>query len=258
MATDAHCHPSDLFKVFPFTQAERTVACAASAWNMEDFLFNEKLSVKTETPENPPVILCFAAHPQVPAYLKEKFPAYLPVFTENIERLAKENRLHAIGETGFDLYDKIFQDTEEIQDELFAIHLEIALKYDLPMVLHVRKAMHKVFIHSKQLKKLPSVIFHSYPGTVVEGESLLKRGINAYFSFGNPLRSGRKESLRACAALPLDRILTESDAPYQNMPDTSYSQWGDLNEILKTLSQLRNDFSEKRLDCNFYRAYRSR
>ena len=251
--TDAHCHICDLMK-FSNT-IERKIPCATSACNMEDFIFHEKIAQKP-----PEIFFCFAIHPQLPAVMKD----YSPTLMENLEILVKEIRIHAVGEVGFDLYNEMFRETSTLQDEIFKHHLEIALENSLPMVIHTRKAMHKIFSYTKDLKKLPSVIFHSYPGTVNEGFSLLRRGINAYFSFGNTILLGRKETLRSCAILPLDRLLLETDAPYQNLRGTSFSHWGNLNEILKALFHLREDFCgeikelEIILDDNFYRAYRSR
>jgi TatD DNase family protein len=129
-------------------------------------------------------------------------------------------------------------------------------------VLHVRKAMHKVFAHKQALKKLPALIFHAYSGTLGEGEALLRQGINGYFSFGSALVWGRKESIRACAGLPLNRVLLETDAPYQPLKGRPFSSGQDLPVILQVVSRLRSDGGheatlESIIDANFYRAYGS-
>ncbi|MDR0628437.1 MAG: TatD family hydrolase [Treponema sp.] len=169
-----------------------------------------------------------------------------------------------IGETGFDLYNHAFRDTEAIQDELFKVHLELALSRQLPLVLHVRKAMHKVFAYKQALKKLPQVIFHAYSGTLGEGEALLRQGINGYFSFGTSLVGGRKETIRSCAGLPLNRLLLETDTPYQPLRGCAFSRWQDLPVILQAVSRLRGDFGhsgadtlESLIEANFYQAYGS-
>lgn len=158
-----------------------------------------------------------------------------------LESLAKEGRLGAVGETGFDLYNDEFRATEKLQDEIFAAHLETALRYDLPMVLHVRRAMHKVFAHTAALKKLPAVIFHSWPGTMGEGESLLRRGVNVYFSFGTVITLNHKEAIHCCANIPGERLLTETDAPYQPLRGAEFSRWADLPLIVKTAGLLRKE-----------------
>ena len=61
--------------------------------------------------------------------------------------------------------------------------MEIAIKNNLPVVIHCRKANHKLFKYKKQLSKLPEVLFHSFMGPSAEALSLLNSDINGYFSF---------------------------------------------------------------------------
>jgi TatD DNase family protein len=177
-----------------------------------------------------------------------------------LETLAAEGRLAAVGETGFDLYNVAFRETEKIQDELFATHLETALHYDLPLVLHVRRAMHKIFAFSKALKKCRSVIFHSWTGTMGEGEALLRRGINVFFSFGNTIMLNHREAIRCCSLFPPERLLTETDAPFQPQRGKQFSNYADLRSILETMAKLRGEGMsleemENIIENNFRRAF---
>jgi TatD DNase family protein len=263
MIADAHCHLWDLSNHLPDAERERRnrgVVCAASAWNLRDFSYQADLRQKASADNAPRIYLCFGAHPQLPASPEQ---AQVSASLALLETLASCGRLDGIGETGFDLFDQTFRDTEAVQDRLFAAHLDLALSRGLPIVLHIRKAMHKVFACASELKKARSVIFHSYPGTLAEGEALLRRGINAYFSFGNPLALGRKESLRSCAGLPRDRLLAETDAPYQRLPGTAFSHWDDLPGIFQIMARIRQEAGHPLEDLqriteeNFYRAYNS-
>jgi TatD DNase family protein len=187
--------------------------------------------------------LCFSVHPQLPAARFEAGKAAAGQLVreswESLESLAAEGRLEAVGETGFDLYNQAFRETEALQDELFLAHLEIAGRCGLPLVLHIRRAMHKVFAHAKALKALPAVVFHSYSGTFAEGEALLRRGVNAYFSFGATIVLNHKTAMDACARLPLDRLLLETDAPYQPLRDAPFSRWADLLFIVRGAAGLK-------------------
>jgi TatD DNase family protein len=263
MLTDAHCHPWDLFKKFPEAGEEYRrlrPACAASAWNPNQFQYHEALAGKAEAP---PLIRCFAIHPQLPASARR---AQLEELLACLTNLAAEDRLDAIGETGFDLYGEHFRATEAIQEELFTVHLETALNRGLPLVLHVRRAMHKVFAYTKKLRSLPALIFHSWPGTRFEGESLLKKGINAYFSFGSSILLNHKEAMRCCAVFPADRLLLETDAPYQPLRNKAYSHWEDLPLLLKQTAALRLEAGstegerelEHRIGENFFRSFGQR
>lgn len=273
MATDAHCHLADLLKQFPRAEQERRhlgLACAVSAWNPRDFTSHEELAQHALQDKAPRIFLCFALHPQLPAAAAAQPGSGIPEFSTLLsfmETLAAADRLHGIGETGFDLYNQAFRNTEAVQEELFRVHLDLALTRQLPVVLHVRRAMHKVFAYKQVLKRLPGVIFHAYSGTLGEGEALLRQGINAYFSFGTALVLGRKESIRSCAGLPLDRVLVETDAPYQPLRERTFSSGQDISILLKAVSRLRRDGGpadrgaahestlESVIDRNFYRVY---
>jgi TatD DNase family protein len=264
MASDAHAHPFDLAAYVSSAEPERRglgIACAASAWNGEQFDRHRELAALARREGAAPVALCFAVHPQLPAAASP--PPFTPLL-DLLETLAAGAALNAVGETGFDLYNKTFRAAEAVQDELFAVHLETALRYGLPMVLHVRRAMHKVFACTGALKRLPAVVFHSYMGTVGEGKSLLRRGVNAYFSFGASILLNHKEAIRSCAALPLDRLLLETDAPYQPLRGREFSRWSDLTAILRGAAEIRKEAGidggrpaelETAVDRNFYRVF---
>jgi TatD DNase family protein len=261
--TDAHCHPCDLLdyeKNMEEKRRETGTAAAASAWNKEQFECHETLAKKAKEDGAPPLFLCFALHPQLSGE-KDFSPSE---GLEFLNSLAADERLDAVGETGFDLYNGKFKAAENIQDELFNNHLDIALRLGLPMILHLRKAMHKIFPFTKQLKKIPAVVFHSWPGTRGEAEALLKKGINAYFSFGTAVLKNHKEAMAAAAILPMERILLETDAPYQPLCGKDFSTWQDLNRICTCIADLRKNSgspcaSPEELEAqtteNFYRVF---
>jgi TatD DNase family protein len=166
----------------------------------------------------------------------------------------------AVGECGFDLYNAQFRETEAVQDEIFAIHLEVALRYGLPVVIHARRAMHKIFAATAILKKCKAVIFHSWPGTLDEGISLLRRGVNAYFSFGNVIRLNHKQAMRCCALFPTERLLTETDAPFQAPRGQDFSHWADLPGIIETAAALSSEAAsakelEAQIEANFHAVF---
>ncbi|MCL2609257.1 MAG: TatD family hydrolase [Treponema sp.] len=241
MLCDAHCHPADLARPEPDAEGRRLalgVSCASSATTLAEFEFCEALSGKAV-----PLYPCFAVHPQMPRRLAER-PGEFPTVDEGLrilDLLGREGRLSGVGETGFDLYDAGFRASEAVQDLLFAEHLAAALRYGLPLVLHVRRAMHKVFARSRDLARCRSVIFHSWSGTPGEGRSLLGRGINAFFSFGTGVALNHKEAMRCAALLPADRLLTETDSPYQPLRGSAFSTYGDLPAILEVMAALRRN-----------------
>ena len=247
MLTDAHCHPFDLSRIFPQAEQERRrlgVLAATSACDLEEFSYNEELAKKAITDNAALLLPCFGVHPQLPAVKKEEGEPFSEVeLTANLEtlrNLAAAGRLSAVGECGFDLYNAAFKETEKIQDTLFTVHLEIAANYGLPVVLHVRRAMHKIFASEKTLAKCKAVVFHSWSGTLEEALSLLRRGVNAYFSFGNAIMLNHKQAIQCCSLLPVERLLTETDAPFQPRRGEKHSTWADLRLIIETMVTLRN------------------
>jgi TatD DNase family protein len=260
---DAHCHPWDLLEYLPGAENERRetgTAVAASSWNSEQFAYNESLAKKALTDGAPPLFCCFALHPQLSA--DACFPFREGI--ELLESLGEEGRLDAVGETGFDLYAEEYRTGEKIQDEIFICHLETALRYGLPVILHVRRAMHKIFPFAGELKKLPAVIFHSWPGTSGEGEALLRRGINAFFSFGATIVKNHRKAMTSAALFPAERILFETDAPYQPLRGKTFSSWRDLDAICLGIAGLRKDagspcssFEElkEQTSANFFRVF---
>lgn len=248
--SDAHCHIFDLLKACSATSNactdELPALVATSAWGRDEFEFHEDFARRAEGTAR--VVQCFGVHPQLPSVE----PTAVQESLETLYALAAEKRLDAVGETGFDLFhDKRvdFRPTEAEQEKLFAAHLELAAAHGLPLVLHVRRAMHKVFAYTERssgaLTQVPAVIFHSYSGTADDGASLLKRGVNAYFSFGAPILLNHKTAQAACASLPARRLLCETDAPYQPLRGELFSHWGNLTAITEAMRLLRQPSSDE-------------
>jgi TatD DNase family protein len=256
---DAHCHPYDLAEHLENAEEERRrldVICASSTATIEEFEFCERLSVQAKADNAPPLLPCFAVHPQMPLVIGNGTQMFLQDSLSVLDTLAAQKRLGAVGETGFDLYNAAFKETEKIQDELFEVHLEIALRYDLPLVIHSRRAMHKIFANAAALKKCRAVIFHSWSGTEGEGKALLMRGINAFFSFGAVIMLNHKEAMHCCAAFPADRLLTETDAPFQPPRGKEFSRYADIKAILGTIETLRaQPEMENIIETNFRAAF---
>jgi len=263
--TDAHCHPWDFLEHAVCAESERResgTACAASSWNREQFEYHEGLARKAREDGAPPLFCCFALHPQLAAADDGEFSPREGL--ELLQSLAAAGRLDAVGETGFDLYNAQFRAGEKLQDELFAAHVSTALEYGLPLVIHARRAMHKIFPFTPELKKLPAVVFHSWPGTRGEGEALLRRGVNAFFSFGTTVTNNHREAMACAALFPPERLLLETDAPYQPLRGNAFSSWRDLPQVCSCIAALRKEAGspcaepgelEAQTTTNFYRVF---
>ena len=196
--------------------------------------------------------LSYGLHPQSAGWIDVKQCA------DFLETLLQQNKLNAIGEAGFDYFSQEFRQHTALQEEMFNIQLELALQYDKPMVIHARKANNKLFEYSKQFKKLPAVLFHSYMGPAREAMSLINHGINAYFSFGKQIMNNNKKVLDCVQNLPLQNLLLETDAPFQYLKGEKFTTLKDITKIYDGFMEIRKEEKEtvfEHLGENFLRLY---
>lgn len=242
MISDAHFHLKQLLKVSPESAdfiKENDFHGFCSCHTLAEVEFVENFILQNSGTEKK-LQITFGIHPQAPVE-KE---------LQTLERLISENRIAAVGEIGLDRFNEELAQTMELQKKLFVAHLETAETAKLPVILHIRKAIPEIFEQIQRLKKIKKVIFHSYCGTAAEAESILDHGVNAYFSFGNALLNGHKKAVETVRFLPEERILTETDAPYQPKKGEEFSKPQDILQILDKIAEIRSDlsnFSEKPL-----------
>lgn len=114
----------------------------------------------------------------------------------------------AVGECGLDYHWPI---PKEAQLALFEAHLKLALELDKPIIVHDRQAHANVYALLKQYK--PKGVVHCFSGSAEDALILAQQGM--YIGFGGALTfKGAKRAVKAAAALPLERILLETDCPY--------------------------------------------
>lgn len=122
----------------------------------------------------------------------------------------RRDKIVAIGEIGFDYYWQPLN--KELQHQYFSRQLDMARELDLPVVIHDREAHGDTLAMIKQFKGVRGV-FHSYSGSEEMIKELLKLGW--YISFSGPITfKNAEKARRAAAAVPLDRLLIETDCPY--------------------------------------------
>ncbi len=225
MYSDAHIHILDTIEELisnGIPDAEEVVfreniLFCASADTAQRFEMQEKICRRNS--QN--FILSFGVHPQNPVTAEIPF----------LEELIYKKRIAAIGECGFDLFNKNYAANFEAQKTVWNIQLGFAQKAGLPIVVHCRKALHLLFAATAALKKLPAVIFHGWAGSKTEAESFLKKGVNAYFCIGKGLLRGQKAQIEICRHLTQARLLTETDAPYMTLKGEPYSPPADIKKV---------------------------
>lgn len=251
MYCDAHIHLVDLDsrepdfgkKPLPFPWRAAVVSHAP----------DEFASSETIRSLLPPTIAGFGIHPQNPDMRNADFLA----------ALCRGKKIQFIGEAGFDYFGDIPMCTRtpeamKQQTEAFMFQARLAAAEGLPLVIHLRKAADVLMAHGRTLADIPSVIFHCWPGRLEEANMLLKKGINAYFSFGTPLLRDSSHAVESLIGLPLSRILSETDAPWQPPHGSAWTRLEDIATVVRKMSMvldMEQSALEPILEANFASAY---
>jgi TatD DNase family protein len=174
-----------------------------------------------------------------PMFLAEHRREHLPLLREWIER----EQPCAIGECGLDFHVEGL-DADE-QRFYFRGQLELAAEYNLPVIVHARRAVEEVIASIKAAGRLRGVV-HSFSGSPEQAAQLWK--LDFLIGLGGPLTYPRANRLRELvAAMPLEYLLLETDAPDQ--PDANIR--GQRNEptrlrtILACIAELRGEPEEQ-------------
>jgi len=121
-----------------------------------------------------------------------------------------KSKLVAIGEIGLDYYKN--RSSHESQQKILREQIEIALKYDLPIIFHVREAYEDFWPIFDSYQGIRGVL-HSFTDTMENAQKGLDRGL---FIGVNGISTFTKDEAQKAmfAALPLDKTILETDAPY--------------------------------------------
>jgi TatD DNase family protein len=134
-------------------------------------------------------------------------------FALEIESVATTHKdVVAIGEIGLDGFHKFVDMPTQIK--CFEAFLEIALRTQLPVVVHVRETFADVFERLKWFSERGGTgVIHCFTGTLDEGRAFLDLGF--YLSFSGIVTFKNSDGLREVARYtPSDRLLIETDSPY--------------------------------------------
>ncbi len=175
------------------------------------------------------VVAGVAIHPNDAARLVAEHGAtVLADGLAEIDRLARgHHRVRAVGETGLDYFRTWDVAGQRVQRESFAAHIAIAKSRDKTLVIHDRDA-HADVLKVLDAEGLPErIIMHCFSGDADFAAECLARG--AFLSFPGTITFNNAENLRrAWRVTPMDRVLTETDAPFltptpfRGRPNASY------------------------------------
>jgi len=185
-----------------------------------------------------------------PLFVAEHTPEHLGELRQWVER----ERPVAIGECGLDYFVPGLD--IEVQQSCFNAQLKLAREYDLPVIIHARRAVDAVIASLRRIGGLRGVV-HSFSGSPEQARQLWRLGF--LIGLGGPVTYPRAQRLRRLAAsMPLDFLLLETDAPDQ--PDHGIP--GQRNEparltvILDAIARLRRQPADEIAQITTINAFR--
>lgn len=204
---DAHTH-LDACGADTAEQVEEAMARAAAVGvgkvvTVADDLASARWAV-TAAAQHPDLYAAVALHPTRADLLDDEAKLTL-------ERLALDDRVVAIGETGLDHYWDAAP--HAAQAEAFAWHIDLAKRSGKALMIHDRNA-HRAVLDLLAAEGAPErVIFHCFSGDVAMAAECADRGY--VMSFAGPVSfRNAHESAAAAAFAPSDLLLVETDAPF--------------------------------------------
>ncbi len=173
-----------------------------------------------------------------PIYLEQHRPEHVAELT----RWLKDHPAVAVGEIGLDYF--LEELDRERQRDYFEQQLHVAREFDLPVIVHARRAMDEVTSTLRRIGGLRGVV-HSFAGSEQQAEQLWRLGF--CLGIGGPVTYERAQRLRRIvASMPIEYLLLETDAPDQ--PGAGHrgqrNEPAHLVEVLRVVAELRGDSAE--------------
>jgi TatD DNase family protein len=231
MLIDTHCH----LDAAEFDADRDAVHAAALAAGVERIVVpavavDSFQRVKTSVERYPGCIAAYGIHP---LYVMQAQEADL----DALRAWLRAEKPVAVGEIGLDLY---VTDSDPARQEFFFVEqLKLAREFDLPVLLHVRRAVDQILKHLRRIR-VPGGIAHAFNGSRQQAEEFIKLGFK--LGFGGAMTFSGSTRIRALAAdVPLESIVLETDAP--DIPPAwlngGRNTPGELPEIARVLAGLR-------------------
>ncbi len=230
---DSHCHidapefDHDRDAVLARARAAGVVAQVVPAVALSGFAKLRDLCIA-----HPDLHPAYGLHPM---YLGEHRPEHLVALRGWLER----ERPVAVGECGLDFFVEGLDAGE--QRRCFTGQLELAREFELPVIVHARRAVDEIIATIRRIGRLRGVV-HSFSGSAEQARQLY--ALDFMIGLGGPITYDRAKRLRGIVAtMPIDFLLLETDAPDQPLSthrgERNEPAW--LGEVASTVAALRGE-----------------
>lgn len=199
---DAHAHYDD-----KWFDEDRSSLLASMCDRGVSYIVNASVDLSTAktaisyAEQYPFVYACAGIHP-------ENLDGLPADYLDQLAQLLKHPKVVALGEIGLDYYWDI---PREPQQRVFEEQLKLAKELDVPVVIHDRDA------HGDTMELLrkyrPKGLMHCFSGSVEMLKEVMKLGMSISLG-GTVTFKNARVPVEVAAAVPLDRLLLETDAPY--------------------------------------------
>ncbi|WP_313205044.1 TatD family hydrolase [Stenotrophomonas sp.] len=205
MLIDSHCHlDASEFDADRTAVIERARAAGVQAQVVPAVTAASWPKLREVCQQAPGLYPAYGLHPM---FLADHRPEHLGQLREWVER----ERPCAIGECGLDFFVEGLD--AETQQDYFIGQLKLARDFDLPVIVHARRAVDAVITAIRRIGGLRGVV-HSFPGSPEQAAQLDK--LSFLLGLGGPLTYDRAQRLqRLVREMPLEQLLLETDAPDQ-------------------------------------------
>jgi len=207
---DSHCH----LDILPSEQLGSVDEVIKRA---QDYGVERMLCVAIDPPRWPQVLELATRYPQVYASIGVHpcSEAEVVVTDEHLLQMASHPKVLAIGEVGLDYFHQKPEEVDlEYQKTRFRQHIKIAKQLNKPLIIHTRSSTPEVLqILREEGADQVGGIMHCFVEDLATAQQALELGF--YISFSGIVTFKNAVELKSVAqALPLDRILVETDSPY--------------------------------------------
>ena len=177
---------------------------------------------------------------------------FQPEHIHRLRQLAAEEKVVAIGEIGLDYYWEE-NASPDVQKRFFEDQLLLAKRLCLPVIIHDREA-HGDTMELLQKHK-PKGVLPCFSGSVETARQAVKLGL--YLGFGGSVTfKNARHPVEAAGAVPLDRLLLETDAPYM-APVPCRGKRNDsslIRYVAEKIAEIRGISAEQVLNASFENA----
>lgn len=233
---DSHSHYNDekfnedRREIIEKSYKEGITKFICAGYNIE----SSKLSLKISNEYDYIYSICGISPNDVPDNL-ERIPNFIQEL-EIILQSDKKNKIVAIGEIGLDYYWN--KENKVIQKEVFKKQIEVANRYNLPIVIHSRDAIEDTIKVLKENKVNKLGVFHCCQ----LNRELVKQALNLgfYISFAGPITfKNSKNAEEIIKMVPLEKILIETDSPYLS-PEPKRGTRNDCRNVKYVAEKIAN------------------